>query len=68
MKASGVAYAKLAILYYAHDLQRRVGDGIGVAVFEPGWMPGTGLGPLISGPGENISSSRSLASGRRFMR
>ena len=46
MKASGVAYAnaKLAILYYAHELQRRVGDGIGVAVFEPGWMPGTGLG------------------------
>jgi hypothetical protein len=46
MKASGVAYtnAKLAILYYAHELQRRVGDDIGVAVFEPGWMPGTGLG------------------------
>ncbi|SDH23803.1 short chain dehydrogenase [Lentzea fradiae] len=36
--------AKLAILYYAHELQRRVGDGIGVSVFEPGWMPGTGLG------------------------
>jgi NAD(P)-dependent dehydrogenase (short-subunit alcohol dehydrogenase family) len=46
LKASGVAYAnsKLAILYYAHELQRRVGDGIGVTVFEPGWMPGTGLG------------------------
>jgi NAD(P)-dependent dehydrogenase (short-subunit alcohol dehydrogenase family) len=44
--ASGVAYsnAKLAILYYAHELQRRVGPGIGVAVFEPGWMPGTSLG------------------------
>lgn len=46
MRASGVAYAnaKLAILYYAHELQRRVGDDIGVVVFEPGWMPGTGLG------------------------
>lgn len=36
--------AKLAILYYAHELQRRVGDGVGVSVFEPGWMPATGLG------------------------
>ncbi|MEU3984881.1 SDR family NAD(P)-dependent oxidoreductase [Streptomyces sp. NPDC026672] len=44
--ASGVAYAnaKLAVLYYAHELQRRVGAGINVAVFEPGWMPGTALG------------------------
>ncbi|SFJ82367.1 Short-chain dehydrogenase [Amycolatopsis sacchari] len=42
----GVAYsnAKLAVLYYAHELQRRVGDGINVAVFEPGFMPGTALG------------------------
>ncbi|MCW0214271.1 MAG: SDR family NAD(P)-dependent oxidoreductase [Pseudonocardia sp.] len=46
MTASGVAYstAKLAILYYAHELQRRAGDGIAVSVFEPGWMPGTALG------------------------
>lgn len=46
MAASGVAYsnAKLAILYYAHELQRRAGAGIGVSVFEPGWMPGTALG------------------------
>lgn len=46
MTASGVAYsnAKLAILYYAHELQRRVGPGINVSVFEPGWMPGTALG------------------------
>ncbi|GAA4543067.1 SDR family NAD(P)-dependent oxidoreductase [Pseudonocardia xishanensis] len=46
MTASGIAYsnAKLAILYYAHELQRRVGDGIAVSVFEPGWMPGTALG------------------------
>jgi NAD(P)-dependent dehydrogenase (short-subunit alcohol dehydrogenase family) len=46
MAAAGVAYsnAKLAILYYAHELQRRVGAGINVSVFEPGWMPGTALG------------------------
>lgn len=45
MVASGVAYsnAKLAILYYAHELQRRAGAGINVSVFEPGWMPGTAL-------------------------
>ena len=43
MNAAGVAYsnAKLAILYYAHELQRHAGPGIGVSVFEPGWMPGT---------------------------
>ncbi|MFC7277026.1 SDR family NAD(P)-dependent oxidoreductase [Paractinoplanes rhizophilus] len=46
MTASGVAYsnAKLAILYYAHELQRRAPAGVGVSVFEPGWMPGTALG------------------------
>jgi NAD(P)-dependent dehydrogenase (short-subunit alcohol dehydrogenase family) len=46
MKASGVAYsnAKLAILYYAHELQRQVGAAANVVVFEPGWMPGTALG------------------------
>jgi NAD(P)-dependent dehydrogenase (short-subunit alcohol dehydrogenase family) len=46
MAASGEAYsnAKLAILYYAHELQRRAGAGITVSVFEPGWMPGTALG------------------------
>ncbi|MEU6539740.1 SDR family NAD(P)-dependent oxidoreductase [Streptomyces sp. NPDC047000] len=44
--ASGVAYsnAKLAVLYYAHELQRHVDPGINVSVFEPGWMPGTSLG------------------------
>ena len=44
--ASGIAYsnAKLAILYYAHELQRRAGTGVNVSVFEPGWMPGTALG------------------------
>jgi NAD(P)-dependent dehydrogenase (short-subunit alcohol dehydrogenase family) len=46
MTASGVAYsnAKLAVLYYAHELQRQVVPGISVSVFEPGWMPGTALG------------------------
>lgn len=45
-KASGVAYSntKLAIIYYAHELQRHVGPGVNVIVFEPGWMPGTDLG------------------------
>jgi NAD(P)-dependent dehydrogenase (short-subunit alcohol dehydrogenase family) len=43
---AGIAYSdsKLAILYYAHELQRRAPSGINVAVFEPGFMPGTGLG------------------------
>jgi NAD(P)-dependent dehydrogenase (short-subunit alcohol dehydrogenase family) len=42
---AGVAYSnsKLAILYYAHELQRRAPAGINVVVFEPGFMPGTGL-------------------------
>jgi hypothetical protein len=45
-KATGVAYsnAKLAILYYAHELRRHVAPGISVTAFEPGWMPGTSLG------------------------
>jgi NAD(P)-dependent dehydrogenase (short-subunit alcohol dehydrogenase family) len=49
---SGTAYSnsKLAILYYAHELQRRAPKGINVAVFEPGVMPGTGLGRGL-GPG-----------------
>ncbi|MFI5915978.1 SDR family NAD(P)-dependent oxidoreductase [Dactylosporangium sp. NPDC051541] len=46
LRAGGVAYsnAKLALLYYAHELQRHAAPGIGVSVFEPGWMPGTALG------------------------
>jgi hypothetical protein len=41
MKQAGVAYsnAKLAILYYAHELRRRVGPGVAVAVFEPAGCP-----------------------------
>ena len=46
LERGGIAYSnsKLAILYYAHELQRRAPTGINVAVFEPGFMPGTGLG------------------------
>lgn len=46
LEASAVAYSnsKLAILYYAHELQRQAGAGVNVSVFEPGWMPGTALG------------------------
>ncbi|WP_216899884.1 SDR family NAD(P)-dependent oxidoreductase [Nocardia alni] len=46
MRTGGVAYSnsKLAILYYSHELQRHVRAGIDVIVFEPGFMPGTGLG------------------------
>ena len=42
---AGIAYSnsKLAILYYAHELQRRSPTGINVSVFEPGFMPGTAL-------------------------
>jgi NAD(P)-dependent dehydrogenase (short-subunit alcohol dehydrogenase family) len=45
-KQSGTAYSnsKLALFYYAHELQRRAPAGINVSVFEPGFMPGTGLG------------------------
>lgn len=41
----GIAYSnsKLAAMYYAHELQRRAPAGISVIVFEPGFMPGTGL-------------------------
>ncbi|BBZ46713.1 SDR family NAD(P)-dependent oxidoreductase [Mycobacterium parmense] len=46
LELGGIAYStsKLAILYYAHELQRRAPAGISVTVFEPGFMPGTGLG------------------------
>jgi NAD(P)-dependent dehydrogenase (short-subunit alcohol dehydrogenase family) len=45
LESAGIAYSnsKLAILYYAHELQRRAPAGVNVAVFEPGFMPGTGL-------------------------
>lgn len=43
--SAGIAYSnsKLALLYFAHELQRRVPAGVNVVVFEPGFMPGTGL-------------------------
>ncbi|MFD9703107.1 SDR family NAD(P)-dependent oxidoreductase [Lentzea sp. NPDC059081] len=50
--------AKLAILYYAHELQRHAGDGVNVSVFEPGWMPGTALGR--SAPAAVQAVSRAL--------
>jgi NAD(P)-dependent dehydrogenase (short-subunit alcohol dehydrogenase family) len=52
VERGGIAYSnsKLAVLYYAHELQRRAPTGINVAVFEPGFMPGTGLG-RAHGPG-----------------
>lgn len=45
LESAGVAYSnsKLAILYHAHELQRRSPAGINISVFEPGFMPGTGL-------------------------
>lgn len=61
MEAAGVAYsnAKLAILYYAHELQRHAGADVGVSVFEPGWMPGTALGR--GAPAAFQAMSRALA-------
>jgi NAD(P)-dependent dehydrogenase (short-subunit alcohol dehydrogenase family) len=60
LESAGIAYSnsKLALLYYAHELQRRVPAGISVAVFEPGFMPGTGLsrghGPALQQAGRVI--------------
>lgn len=44
-REAGVAYSnsKLALLYYAHELQRHAPQGVNVTVFEPGFMPGSGL-------------------------
>jgi NAD(P)-dependent dehydrogenase (short-subunit alcohol dehydrogenase family) len=60
LESAGIAYSnsKLAILYYAHELQRRAPAGINVTVFEPGFMPGTGLsrahGPALQKIGRAI--------------
>ena len=60
-KSTGLAYSttKLAILYYAHELQRRTGPGVNVLVFEPGWMPGTALSratpPAVQALGRGIA-------------
>jgi NAD(P)-dependent dehydrogenase (short-subunit alcohol dehydrogenase family) len=57
MKTSGTAYSnsKLAILYYAHELQRRAPDGVNVVVFEPGFMPGTGLGREYNATAQRVA-------------
>jgi NAD(P)-dependent dehydrogenase (short-subunit alcohol dehydrogenase family) len=67
-KAAGVAYStsKLAILYYAHELQRQAPAGISVAVFEPGFMPGTGLSrqssPVLQRVGRGMQRLPGIAS------
>jgi len=52
VEQGGIAYcnSKLGMFYYAHELQRRAPSGINVVVFEPGFMPGTGLS-RAHGPG-----------------
>ncbi|MFJ6572347.1 SDR family NAD(P)-dependent oxidoreductase [Streptomyces sp. NPDC091292] len=71
MKATGVAYsnAKLAILYYAHELQRHAGPGVNVSVFEPGWMPGTALGrgtpPALQAMGRGLARLPGVATPER---
>jgi NAD(P)-dependent dehydrogenase (short-subunit alcohol dehydrogenase family) len=61
--------SKLAILYYAHELQRRAPAGINVAVFEPGFMPGTGLsrghGPGLQRIGRVIEQIPGVSSATR---
>lgn len=56
VEAMGTAYSnsKLAIIYYAHELQRRAPAGLSVSIFEPGVMPGTGLGRQIAPSAERI--------------
>ena len=68
---SGTAYSnsKLAILYYAHELQRQSVPGIDVVVFEPGFMPGTGLsrehGPAMQRVGRLIKTLPGVSSPKR---
>ena len=56
-------------LYYAHELQRRAPSGIDVAVFEPGFMPGTGLsrgmGPVMQRIGRAIETIPGVSSPTR---
>jgi NAD(P)-dependent dehydrogenase (short-subunit alcohol dehydrogenase family) len=71
MESAGIAYSnsKLAIMYYAHELQRRVPAGVNVTVFEPGFMPGTGLsrahGPALQKVGRVIERIPRVSSPRR---
>ena len=71
LESAGIAYSnsKLAILYYAHELQRRAPAGVNVTVFEPGFMPGTGLsrghGPGLQKIGRVIERIPGVSSPRR---
>jgi NAD(P)-dependent dehydrogenase (short-subunit alcohol dehydrogenase family) len=71
LESAGIAYSnsKLAILYYAHELQRRAPAGINIAVFEPGFMPGTGLsrghGPGLQKIGRVIERIPGVSSPRQ---
>src|SRR6202042_745954 len=71
LESAGIAYSnsKLAILYYAHELQRRAPAGINVAVFEPGFMPGTGLvrgvGPAAQRMGRAVQAIPGVSSPTR---
>ena len=71
IERGGTAYSdsKLAIIYYAHELQRRAPAGINVSVFEPGFMPGTGLsrdhGPAIQRMGRVVQRIPGVSSPTR---
>jgi NAD(P)-dependent dehydrogenase (short-subunit alcohol dehydrogenase family) len=71
MESAGIAYSnsKLAIIYYAHELQRRAPAGVNVTVFEPGFMPGTGLsrghGPAVQKVGRMIERIPGVSSPAR---
>jgi len=68
LRAAGVAYSdsKLAFLYYAHELQRRAPAGVSVVMYEPGFMPGTGLsrqhGPAAQAVGRALERLPRIAS------
>lgn len=68
---AGTAYSnsKLALMYYAHELQRRAPAGINVVVFEPGFMPGTGLsrdhGPVAQRIGRLLERIPGVSSPKR---
>ncbi|GAB6903504.1 SDR family NAD(P)-dependent oxidoreductase [Kineosporia succinea] len=61
--------SKLAILYYAHELQRRIAPGVSVVVYEPGWMPGTALGrgapPAVQAVGRALGHIPGVATPER---
>lgn len=71
MASAGTAYSnsKLALMYYAHELQRRAPEGVNIIVFEPGFMPGTGLsrdhGPGVQRIGQLLERIPGVSSPRR---